>query len=60
VVLGEDGTVSAAFQDPPDPTLLPHNIIIWFYSLANGLITYEEDGRGLLSRNAVVFRPPAP
>jgi hypothetical protein len=58
VVLGEDGAVTVAFHDPPDPSLLPHDIIIWFISVASGTIRYKEDGRGLLSRNAVVFRPP--
>jgi hypothetical protein len=59
IVLSENGTVSMNFLDPPDPSLLPNPITIWFYSLTNGLITYLEDGRGLLSRNAVFFRPPA-
>ncbi len=57
-VFAEDGTVTMTFMDPPDPALLPYRIRIYWYKLGGSATIYEEDGRGLLMGNAVVFRPP--
>jgi hypothetical protein len=59
-IYGEDGTMKTVFLTPPDPSLMPYPIAVYFFNVETAIdFDYHEDGNGFPRGLSVVFRPPA-
>ena len=60
MIIGEDGTRTALFQDLPAPTSGPWDIEVWgdVRAVDDVVIYYEKDGHAIRAGHSITFFPP--